>query len=166
MLARMGHLRSVPYRINHCRIFIPTLDLRHNSVKSTESEERGILRFPNSSGESFSIRLPGYQLPPDHYGRVRLKNNKNYYPLAICGQWVSDGITLREIRMLEFMGNITDKPGWEKKVYDEGIVAKWRKEADARPAGLEGDVYLSEKMFDFVCHPVHRICSGAPTELH
>lgn len=63
----------------------------------------------------------------------------------------SRGVTVRERRMLEFMGQITDKPEWQRKVHDEEIVRKWREEA-AREIDVDGiqDVYLSEQMFDYV----------------
>lgn len=63
----------------------------------------------------------------------------------------SRGVTVRERRMLEFMGQITDKPEWQRKVHDEGILGKWREEA-ARVIDVDGirDVYLSEQMFDYV----------------
>jgi hypothetical protein len=72
-------------------------------------------------------------------------------PLAVDGSWLSWGIALREMRMLDFIGQITDKPGWEHKVFDEEIVSRWRAETDARPL-VDGDVYLSKPMFDFVSH--------------
>lgn len=75
------------------------------------------------------------------------------FPLAVDQSWQSYGVSLREQRMLEFIDKITDKPSWEEKVFDEEIVAKWRKEADVRPEGLGGDVLLSQEMFDFVCCP-------------
>ncbi len=47
--------------------------------------------------------------------------------------------------MMEIMNRITDKVGWEVKVFDEKITQRWRKEA----MGIEGrDV--SEKMMDWV----------------
>ncbi|KAK0649728.1 hypothetical protein B0T16DRAFT_136264 [Cercophora newfieldiana] len=47
--------------------------------------------------------------------------------------WWSAGVTLREQRMMAFIDTITDKPDWEKKVFDEAIVAKWREEAKVGP---------------------------------
>ncbi|KAF5362188.1 hypothetical protein D9756_002171 [Leucocoprinus leucothites] len=37
-------------------------------------------------------------------------------------------LTLREIRMLQFMNQITDKNDWEQKVFDETIAQKWKTE--------------------------------------
>ncbi|KAK1752853.1 hypothetical protein QBC47DRAFT_348022 [Echria macrotheca] len=85
--------------------------------------------------------FPGLGLPVEHDKTALL-------PLAIDGGWLSWGITLREMRMLDFINQITDKPGWEHKVFDEAIVSRWRAEADARPL-VDGDPYLSKPMFDF-----------------
>jgi hypothetical protein len=91
-------------------------------------------------------QFPGFGLPVEH-------DNKAGFPLAINQGWSSDGVTVREKRMMEFINQITDKPGWEDKIFDEEIVARWRAEADVRPEELEGDVYLSKEMFNFVCSP-------------
>ncbi|KAA8893383.1 hypothetical protein FN846DRAFT_788030 [Sphaerosporella brunnea] len=40
---------------------------------------------------------------------------------------------LRELAMLKLMNRITDKPGWEKKVFDDTIADKWKREALATP---------------------------------
>ena len=47
--------------------------------------------------------------------------------------------------MMEFMNRITDKPGWEKKAFDENVTKKWKSEALAAPG-----VDISEKMVDWV----------------
>jgi len=53
--------------------------------------------------------------------------------------------------MLAFINKISDKPEWERKVFDEEIVSKWRAEGVVRSEEL-GDLVLSEKMFDFVSY--------------
>ncbi|KAK3292032.1 uncharacterized protein B0H64DRAFT_377587 [Chaetomium fimeti] len=93
---------------------------------------------------STNKRFPGFGLPVDHEGE-----DVASFPLAIGQPWSSSGVSLREQRMLDFINKITDKPGWDTKVFDEGIVSRWRAEADVRPEELGGDVYLSQKMFDF-----------------
>ncbi len=51
--------------------------------------------------------------------------------------------------MIEIMNRITDKVGWDVKVFDEKITQRWRKEA----MEVEGrDV--SEKMMDWVKKPI------------
>ena len=48
--------------------------------------------------------------------------------------------------MVAIMDSITDKPDWDKKVFDDVILQKWRQEA----LGTEG-MDVSEKMLDWVC---------------
>ena len=63
---------------------------------------------------------------------------------------VSQGITLRERRMMDFINTISDKPEWERKVFDETIVGKWEEEAKNMPnVDYHGvsDLYMSKKMF-------------------
>ena len=49
--------------------------------------------------------------------------------------------------MMEFMNRITDKPGWEKKVFDEIITKKWKSEALSAPS-----IDISERMVNWVGH--------------
>ncbi len=98
---------------------------------------------------STTKQFPGLGLPIDHEGK-----GLTVFRLAIGDRpWTSKGVTLREQRMLDFISQITDKPDWEVKVFDEHIVSRWRAEAGARPEELEGDVQLSSQMFDFVREP-------------
>jgi hypothetical protein len=75
---------------------------------------------------------PGFGLP--------LRNNDwteyNYYPIGAHGNiWGSDSdvIPVRELAVMDVMEKLTDKEDWHRKVFDEDIVAKWRKEALAIP---------------------------------
>lgn len=74
---------------------------------------------------------------------------------------------VREVFMMVLMDRLSDKVDWHKKVFDEEIVAKWRKEALEQPEdklfsqlveGKSGDKVsmprariISEATFDFVC---------------
>jgi len=51
--------------------------------------------------------------------------------------------------MLDFISRISDKPEWERKVFDEEIVEKWRAEGCVRNEAIRDDI-LSKRMFDFV----------------
>lgn len=73
---------------------------------------------------------------PDSADRMR-------FPNALM-DWVAKGVTVRERIMLEFINLITDKPDWDRKVFDEDIVRNWRQEA------LVDGANFSEKMFEFV----------------
>ncbi|KLJ13155.1 hypothetical protein EMPG_09426 [Blastomyces silverae] len=52
---------------------------------------------------------------------------------------------IREFTMLQIMNTITDKPGWEKKIFSPDITQKWREEVMAHR-----DMDVSEKMMDWV----------------
>jgi hypothetical protein len=75
---------------------------------------------------------PGLGLPLRHSDWTEC----NYYPIGAHGNiWGSDSdmITVRELAMMDVMEKLTDKDKWHVKVFDENIVAKWRKEALAIP---------------------------------
>lgn len=100
---------------------------------------------------SVGVQLPGFGLPVDHMPKwSREETITQRYPHAIADFYASDGVTVRERRMLEFINQISDKPEWERKVLDEEIVAKWRAEGCVRSEELKDEI-LSEKMFDYVC---------------
>lgn len=46
--------------------------------------------------------------------------------------------------MIALMGEMTEMPRWERKVFEAESVAKWRAEA------VKGDEQFSDTMFDFV----------------
>jgi hypothetical protein len=52
---------------------------------------------------------------------------------ACCVGSQSKPLPVREFAMLSVMETLTDKSDWHRKVFDEEIVAKWRKEALAIP---------------------------------
>lgn len=94
------------------------------------------------------LELPGFgmsltQLPISNWG---------YFMHALSNRFASAGLKLREARMMDLMSQITDKPEWNRKVFDEGIVNAWREEAMSltREMDFDGDVYMSERMFDYV----------------
>lgn len=70
---------------------------------------------------------PGLGLPLRHFPQ-----NYNVYPLGAHGNCYggdSDLLPVREVAMMAVMDKLMDKPDWHKKVFDEGIIEKWRKEA-------------------------------------
>ena len=93
--------------------------------------------------------LPGFGLPRSHgldtNSDVNFPNALDFDGLG----WLSKGTMTRERRMMAFMGQITDKPDWQTKVYDDAIVAKWRAEAKAQPNVDKDDVFMSDAMFDY-----------------
>ncbi|KAK4574945.1 hypothetical protein LTR86_000795 [Recurvomyces mirabilis] len=54
------------------------------------------------------------------------------FPTAIQ-DWLGVPLTVAERQMVAFMGSITDKPDWQRKIEDSSIREKWRKELDGMP---------------------------------
>jgi hypothetical protein len=97
------------------------------------------------------IRLPGFGLPVQHLPTYSTSNPEELerFPHAIADYLASTGVTVRERRMLEFINTISDKPDWDRKVFDEEIVSKYRAEACVYKEEI-GDEMLSQEMFDYV----------------
>lgn len=75
-------------------------------------------------------RYPGLGLP------LRYNPQEECYPLGAhncCASALSDIIYVRELAMMSVMEKLTDKPGWHKKVFDDEIVERWRREALSIP---------------------------------
>ncbi|KAJ5670593.1 uncharacterized protein N7477_005956 [Penicillium maclennaniae] len=94
--------------------------------------------------------LPGFTLPLDC---VRHESNNDgifdrdwLFPNALEEEGDADGFlyTFREILMMRVMNTITDKPDWERKVFNEDITNKWRKEVSESGQGV------SKAMMDWI----------------
>lgn len=64
------------------------------------------------------VQLPGFGL--DLYQQSHL---------PIAQSWFASPMTVRERTMIGLMLALKDKPEWDRKVFDEGIVANWKDEA-------------------------------------
>jgi hypothetical protein len=64
------------------------------------------------------LQLPGFGLPLEQSSNI---------PTATGGWW-AEPITVRERTMIALMATIKDKPDWNRKVFNEDIVCKWRSE--------------------------------------
>ncbi|OJD23982.1 hypothetical protein ACJ73_04661 [Blastomyces percursus] len=62
---------------------------------------------------------------------------------------------IREFTMLQIMNTITDKPGWEKKIFSSDITNRWREEIMAHK-----DMDVSEKMIDWVINELKSKSKG------
>lgn len=79
-------------------------------------------------------------------------DDRHAFPTAL-DPWTGWPITLRERAMISFMGEIAEKPEWQRKVCDKEIVQKWRTERSDLETAIEAsgkDHGFSEKMFDNV----------------
>ncbi|OCL02456.1 hypothetical protein AOQ84DRAFT_182162 [Glonium stellatum] len=111
----------------------------------------------SSSGVSERLKLPGFGLPVNsttnswyngshHSGNVTVLR----YPNAIS-DWAGDLLTVRERSMMAMMNQITDKPEWRRKVFDEEIISKWRNEVVTEYEAEEDqeDQGFTEAMFEY-----------------
>lgn len=92
-----------------------------------------------------AFKYPGFDLVLRHL------EDEHYpvgFPAAKGGE--SRTLQLREVAMMMLIDQITDKPNWHEKVFDEQMVANWRKEAAEQPEEplfrriMEGKEYPSK----------------------
>lgn len=75
------------------------------------------------------------------------------FPSAVLDEWSTIPLATRELYVLFFVEQITNKPDWHAKVFDETIVSKWRSEAEAvnwEEAVGEEHGTLSGDLFNYV----------------
>ncbi|WPH04584.1 Hypothetical protein R9X50_00747600 [Acrodontium crateriforme] len=63
--------------------------------------------------------------------------------------WTSSTLSIRERDMMKFMGEITDKPDWSRKILDETITKKWRAELMDRETKDADNLIFSDQMFSY-----------------
>ena len=73
---------------------------------------------------------PGLGLSLRRYHRP---DEKHYSIGAHASCWgaQSDILSVRELAVMSIMDRLTDKEDWHEKVFDEGVVSEWEKEARA-----------------------------------
>ncbi|GME31037.1 hypothetical protein GTA08_BOTSDO13229 [Neofusicoccum parvum] len=76
------------------------------------------------------LQRPGFGCSINH------KPNGPTFRSAVLG-WSPQPSTERERSMLAVINALSDKPGWERKVFDDTIVARWRAEAVYAPPPLQ-----------------------------
>ncbi|TQW11586.1 WD40 repeat 2 [Cordyceps javanica] len=59
-----------------------------------------------------------------------LKRHLGYEVSMVEDDWRAATLTIRELFMLWFTEQITNKPNWQSKIFDKTIVCKWRAEVD------------------------------------
>lgn len=73
-------------------------------------------------------KYPGLGLPL----KLNYEDVLGHYPIGIhstCDDSLSGLITVREVAMMNVMDRLMDKPDWHKKVFNDEIISKWRREA-------------------------------------
>ncbi|TFK36203.1 hypothetical protein BDQ12DRAFT_725248 [Crucibulum laeve] len=104
--------------------------------------------------------LPGFGLPLNYVPKDGL------FPNALIvsdvqeeGRGAQRLTTLREFTMLRLMNQLTDKPDWDKKVFDESITTKWRAEALAAE-----NTDVTEEMIDYCIAELQYKAKKFPTK--
>lgn len=101
---------------------------------------------------------PGFGAPIDSMP-------EDTFPRAV-DDWSAVTLTYSELAMMGFMEEITNKPDWHTKVFNDEIVAKWKAELfafDWTATDLE-HAYVDDAMFEWVCpEPSEYLCSEYPT---
>ncbi|KFY35493.1 hypothetical protein V494_05861 [Pseudogymnoascus sp. VKM F-4513 (FW-928)] len=90
---------------------------------------------------------------PDHTPQYRMGTHIN------CRGAESEILPIREVFMMVLMDRLSDKVDWHKKVFDEEIVSKWRKEALEQPEDKLYSQLVEGKTGDKVPMPRARIIS-------
>jgi hypothetical protein len=95
------------------------------------------------------LTRPGFGMPLNHKPSSRSK-----FPTIQEDGWRASTLTIRELFMLWFTEQITNKPKWEIKVFDNEIVRKWRTEVDhvdwLRAVGYTHGPPISDAVWDHV----------------
>ncbi|KXH65744.1 hypothetical protein CSAL01_05541 [Colletotrichum salicis] len=110
-------------------------ELQFDQFSNNELQPRSV---DDTSG---AIRLPGYGLPLNY-----LPDKRDRFPALMEDthkSWKASTLLVREICMLKFMEDITNKTEWWRKVRDPVVSAKWKEEVLA----LDWAVYRSHGDF-------------------
>lgn len=78
---------------------------------------------------------------------------ENMFPSAVV-DWQASTLTWAESAILWFIDQITNKPDWHVKVFNDEIVSKWKAEVlavDWPAVGLQF-AYFDDDMFEFASH--------------
>ncbi|KAG8631442.1 hypothetical protein KVT40_000582 [Elsinoe batatas] len=91
-----------------------------------------------------SVQRPGMGLDIDHYQK-HPRDLEEGGPHAVFNNgWSNPCVLLREKRLVEAIDRLSDKPDWRRKVFDEEITSRWRREVVSN-----AEQGFSDAMFDF-----------------
>ncbi|KAI1451622.1 hypothetical protein F4805DRAFT_463601 [Annulohypoxylon moriforme] len=101
----------------------------------------------NANGER--NKLPGFGLPFKD-----LPDEKDCFLDPFWKDLESIRLSPHEIRMMDFMNQVTDNPNWEELVFDNSIVDNWQKETSSTPSKTLNRnafkyVFLTKNMFNY-----------------
>ncbi|KAK2801192.1 hypothetical protein FQN51_005507 [Onygenales sp. PD_10] len=136
------------------------MDAKHEERERAQAKQERAALFANKISQMRYAQvdpvrclLPGLNLPLDYAPEPRVGDaggpGGGLYPTALHMDDIKYGysmlpfITLREITMLQIMNGVTDKDKWEKKVFSDHIVDRWREEA-------KSSSHVSEAMMEWI----------------
>ncbi|KAG6837454.1 hypothetical protein H0H93_008997 [Arthromyces matolae] len=151
---RLDSIVNIPTAHHHTlmRLQLPViLDVYSDMATSTALQNAN----RSKSSKPYSLKLPGYGLPITFTPTTQRRRSaetetRSLFKNALDIGDITDGYvqlgltTLREFTMMHFMNQVTDKPNWHIKIFEEEIAAKWKSEALGTP-----DIDMTEKMVDY-----------------
>lgn len=190
---RRQHSRSSSHAITQTRSLKPWNNYKRPVIVSKSPTWSTI---PITTIANMSFQYPGvdydlrYRVDALDIGRKKMhwknigRESDRFHAIGVNADLAgckSPILQVREVAMMIFMDKITDKEGWEEKVFDDDIVAKWRQEAmtqseeglwkmicpgprfEARHADKihmpRKARIVSEETFNYVCGPELRLIS-------
>ncbi|KAI1750232.1 hypothetical protein F4782DRAFT_532767 [Xylaria castorea] len=98
-----------------------------------------------TNDSSRRLKLPGFGMPLNQLPELGGK----YFMHALWDGWRFKSAVpkVQEVRMMD-MNQITDKPGWDRKFFDEEIVNRWREEAMGPPEYGGGALHIEGVLND------------------
>lgn len=118
--------------------------------------------FQPRQGNMAGFQYPGVNLPVNTSLRSGLDNSPPLYPIGMpdARGSISDILPIREVAMMLLMDQLTDKPNWHEKVFDEAIMQKWRQEARTQSEnGLFSRIMEGTRHRENIPNPQSRIVS-------
>ncbi|KAJ0421278.1 hypothetical protein BJY00DRAFT_300939 [Aspergillus carlsbadensis] len=97
-----------------------------------------------ASSPKGQLEMPGFNVPLNIDARSLHGFRNALDPEQLEGEYLDGALTTREITMMRIMNSITDKPGWDEKVFDDTITTKWRAEL------LQSGQDVSERMINWI----------------
>ena len=108
------------------------------------------------------LKRPGFGLPLSELPAIYSSNSGARFPTLLNEEWSAATLTIREVFILWVVEQITNKPSWNTKVFDEEILAKWKAELEQAPwkeaTGFEDGGPCSQQMWDHVSPASIRSC--------
>ncbi|KAJ6787386.1 hypothetical protein PWT90_08600 [Aphanocladium album] len=138
-------------RISEVNHHVSFVDAQGNMPERLVTHEllKRHLGYEVSMAEMEQLSYPGFGKPLNW-----MPLPAERFPALLEDDWRASTLTIRELFMLWFTEQITNKPSWQAKVYDDAIVEKWRAEADhvdwSKAIGYQHESPCSDAMWVYM----------------